>query len=146
MPQLTFPVTPAGLVVPTWIGLSGTATSALVASGQPITPPVQARGLLDTGSDVTVVASSLLKRLAIPIATVTATHTVAGQVKVNLFEISLAITEPAQPGSPWLTEPDLLIMELTTVLPDVDVLIGLDVLLRNKLLLDGPGGLFKLEF
>jgi len=101
---------------------------------------------LDTGSDVTVVASSLLKRLAIPIATVTATHTVAGQVKVNLFEISLAITEPAQPGSPWLTEPDLLIMELTTVLPDVDVLIGLDVLLRNKLLLDGPAGLFMLEF
>ncbi len=146
MPQLTFPVTRPGLVVPTWIGLSGTATTALVASGQSITPPIQARGLLDTGSDVTVVASAFLKRLAVSVATVTATLTVAGQVIVNLFEISLAITNPSHAGSPWLTEPDLLVMELTTVLPDVDVLIGLDVLLRNKLFLDGPARQFMLEF
>jgi hypothetical protein len=45
-----------------------------------------------------------------------------------------------------LTEPDLLVMELAAVLPNVDVLIGLDVLLRYKLLLDGPVRQFALEF
>jgi hypothetical protein len=146
MAQLTFSVSPAGLAVPVWIGLSGTVTTALYGAGRPISPPVQARGLLDTGSDITAVASWLLQRLAVPVATVTATHTVAGPVKVNLYEVSLGINDPSQPGNPWLTEPDLLVMELATVLPDVDVLVGLDVLLRNKLLLDGPARLFSLEF
>jgi hypothetical protein len=144
MPQLTFPVSPVGLTVPVWIGLSGTVTKVLYGAGRPISPPVQARGLLDTGSDVTAVASWLLQGL--PVTTVTTTHTAAGLVKVNLYEVSLGITDPVQPASPWLTEPDLLAMELAAVLPDVDVLIGLDVLLRYKLLLDGPARQFVLEF
>jgi hypothetical protein len=146
MSQLTFPVSPVGLTVPVWIGLSGTVTTALYGTGRPISPPIQARGLLDTGSDITAVASWLLQRLAVPVATVTATHTVAGPVKVDLFEVSLGINDPVQSGSPWLTEPDLLVMELAAVLPNVDVLIGLDVLLRYKLLLDGPVRQFALEF
>jgi hypothetical protein len=144
MSQLTFPVSPVGLAVPVWIGLSGTVIAVRYGTGRPISPPVQARGLLDTGSDVTAVASWLLQGL--PVATVTTTHTVAGLVKVNLYEVSLGITDPGQPGSPWLTEADLLVMELAAVLPNVDVLIGLDVLLRYKLLLEGPARQFTLEF
>ncbi len=144
MSQLTFPVSPVGLAVPVWIGVSGAVTTSLHRSGQPISPPVQARGLLDTGSDITVAASWLLKGL--PVTSVTTTQTVAGPVKVNLYEVSLGITDPAQHASPWLTEPDLLVMELAAVLPNVDVLIGLDVLLRYKLVLEGPARQFALEF
>jgi hypothetical protein len=44
-----------------------------------------------------------------------------------------------------LTCPDLLASELTTALPNVDVLVGLDVLLVCRLTLDGPVRRFTLE-
>ena len=124
MPQLTFPVTRVGLSAPVWIGLDGKTTTALVTAGQPVAAPVQARGLVDTGSDVSVVASWVLQR----------------------YEVSLSITDPGQAGSPWLTQPDLVVMELPASLPDVDVLIGLDVLLNCRFLLDGPGRQLTFDF
>jgi hypothetical protein len=45
-----------------------------------------------------------------------------------------------------LTFTDLLVTELAAQLPDADVLIGLDVLLTCKLILDGPGRTFTLDF
>jgi hypothetical protein len=65
---------------------------------------------------------------------------------VNIYKVSLGITDPTQPVRTWLTQPDLEVTELTTALPDTDVLIGLDVLLDCKLLLDGPARQFTLEF
>src|ERR1051326_3131676 len=73
MAQLTFPVTQAGLAVPVWIGLSGDATDALLAAGQPLVPPAAARGLLDTGSDVTAVAPWILQQLAVPVTSTSST-------------------------------------------------------------------------
>jgi hypothetical protein len=45
-----------------------------------------------------------------------------------------------------LTRRDLIVMEMPSPIPGVDVLIGLDVLLDCKLLLDGPARSFTLEF
>jgi hypothetical protein len=130
-----------------WIGLDGQATAALRAAGLPIPAPVQARGLIDAGSDVTVVASWILRQLAVPIASSGSTHTAAGQINVKLYTVSLGITDPAQTaGSPWLTQSGLLVMEALAVLPEADVLIGLDILLDCKMLLDGPAQRFTLEF
>jgi hypothetical protein len=145
MAQLTFPVTAAGLAVPVWIGLDGTTMTALHKAGHPIPAPIQACGLLDTGSNITAVAAWLLQKLAVPSTSMTATQTVGGTVKVKLFKVSLGITDPTQPG-PWLMEPDLIVMELPLLVPDVDVLVGLDVLLKCKLLVDGPARSFTLEF
>jgi hypothetical protein len=80
MPQLTFPVTAAGLAAPVWIGFDGKKCTALMAAGKPIPPPVQARGLLDTGSDVTAVALWVLQQLALAPVAKTVTHTAVGQV------------------------------------------------------------------
>jgi hypothetical protein len=146
MPQLTFPITPDGLAVPVWIGLSGTAAKALQAAQQSIPAPLQARGVLDTASTVSAVASWVLRQLAIPSAATGVTQTAAALVPVKLYEISLSITKLGQPGAAMLTVPDLIGSELATALPDVDVLVGLDVLLQCKLLLDGPGREFTLEF
>jgi hypothetical protein len=145
MPQLTFPVTAAGLAVPVWVGLDRKASTARLRAGQPIPPPVQARGLLDTGSDVTAVLSWVLQRLSIPPATTTSTYTAGGSVTVNLYEVSLSITDPSRPA-PLLTFGSLLVSELAAVLPDADVLVGLDVLLQQRLVLEGPGRQFTLEF
>jgi len=118
----------------------------LRAAGQAIPPPVKACGLLDTGTNVTSVAAWVLHRLAVAINTSSSTHTAGGKVAVDLYEVGLTITDPGLLGSPWLTQPDVLVMELPVVLPDVDVLIGLDVLLSCRLLLDGPARQFTLDF
>jgi hypothetical protein len=146
MPQLTFPVTVAGLAAPVWIGLDGKTSSALTAAGKPIVPPVQARGLLDTASDVTAIAPWVLQHLAVPAAGRTVTRTAGGHVAVYLYEVSLGITDPNQPAGSWVTLPNLLVTELAIALADADVLIGLDVLLECKLLLDGPARQFSLDF
>lgn len=103
--------------------------------------------MLDTASDLTAVAPWIIQQLAIPVDTTSSTHTAGGPMNVKLFRVSIGITDPAQPsGSPWLTFSDLLVTELAAVLPDADVLVGLDILLTCKLFLDGPGCQFTLEF
>ncbi len=146
MPPVTFPVTGAGLAVAVWVGLDATTTAALHAAGQPIPPPVRARGLLDTCSDLSAVAAGLLRRLAVHPVTTARTHTAGGVVTVSLHEVSLSIEAPGQVGGLVVTRPSLLVSELAAVLPDADVLIGLDLLLEGKLLLDGPARCFTLDF
>ncbi len=146
MASLTFPVTKSGLAVPVWIGVDGDATDALLAAGQLPTPPVQARGLLDTACDVTAVAPWVLQQLGIVAASTTSTHTAAGQVTVNVCSVSLGITDPQQAVRTWLTVPMVHLTELSVILPDTDVLIGLDVLLNCKVILEGPARRFTLEF
>ena len=45
------------------VGLNGTATTSLVAAGQPVPSPQLIQGLIDTGSDVTGVSPVALARL-----------------------------------------------------------------------------------
>jgi hypothetical protein len=97
MPQLTFPVTRAGLAVPVWLGLTNPAMRSAVAAGQPIPTPVGAAGLLDTACDLTAVAPWILRQLAVPLSKTATTHTACGQVPVNLYRVSLGITDPTQP-------------------------------------------------
>jgi hypothetical protein len=146
MASLTFPVTQAGLALPILIGLDGQTTTRLLATGQPIQPPISARGLLDTGTSVTSVAASVLQQLGLSPTASGKSQTASGMVSVRLFSVSLNITDPGRAGAPWLTHSDLMVAELTTSLTDADVLIGLDVLLECKLVLDGPGRCFTLEF
>jgi hypothetical protein len=146
MAHLIFPVTSAGLAVPVLIGLSGTEMAALQAAGASIPAPILARGLLDTGSGASAIAPWVVRQLGLAPLARTSTHTAGGRVPVDIYRVSLSIVDPSQPGSPTLVEADLVVSELTTALPDTDVLIGLDVLLGCRLLLDGPGRQFTLDF
>ncbi len=146
MARATHAVTPDELAVPVLVGLDGSTAVARQATGQPIPAPIRARGLLDTCSNVTAVAASVLQQLAISPANTAKTTTAAGPVSVRLCRVSLSILGPPPAGGFVHTEPALLVSELPAVLPDADVLIGLDVLLTGKLLLDGPPRLFTLDF
>jgi hypothetical protein len=64
---------------------------------------------------------------------------------VSLFEVSLSILD-SNLASPWLTQADLLVMELPSALANIDVLLGLDVLLKTTLLLEGPARKLTLDF
>ena len=146
MPRLTYPVTPHGLSVPVLVGLDGKTTAALHAAGRPIPPPIHASGLLDTCSDLTAVAAWALQQLAIAPATTATTRTAAGPMAVRLYQVSVSIQDVSQSGRFLLTAPAVLVSELPAVLPDADVLIGLDLLLVGKMLLDGPGRLFAMDY
>jgi len=95
---------------------------------------------------MTAVASWVLRHLKIPAATTAVTQTASGQAQVKLYEVSLSLSDPASSGKVMLTKPDLLVTELPASLADADVLIGLDILLDCKLILDGPSRLFSLDF
>jgi hypothetical protein len=145
MAKLSFSVTQAGLEVPVLIGLDHQATSNLVAAGQAVPPPIFVRGLLDTGSSLTAVAPWIFAKLGLTSTGKASTHTAAGQVTVDLYEASLAILPSWQHSQPNLTLPSIWVSELAAVLPDADVLIGLNVLLEYQMIVDGPGRTFSLQ-
>jgi hypothetical protein len=126
------------------IGLPGQTIASLQAAGYPIPPPLQARGVIDTGTDVTAIARSLLHQMGLRSVVSATTHTARGSARVNLFEISLTIQGSPSTAGVVVVRPLLQVMELTTILPGVDVLIGRDVLDECLLVSDGPGKQFIL--
>jgi hypothetical protein len=145
MPQLTFPITKLGLCVDVKVNHDATTLQGLQAAGQSLPNSIQAKALIDTGADVSAVAPAILRQLAIPVHSHRTTVGIGGSVPVRLFNAAFFIFDARQHHLPWFIQPDLLVMELPTGLP-VDVLIGLDVLLTCKLVVDGPAGQFTLEF
>jgi hypothetical protein len=101
--------------------------------------------LIDTGSDITVVAMALLQQLGVAVQPPITTHGVTGPVQANTFFVSLHILDARNVTGPWLSLPRLLVMGLPLG-PMFDVLIGMDFLRTCKLTLDGPGGQFTLDF
>jgi hypothetical protein len=147
MPTLTFPIQPDGLVCDMLVGLDGNTTAALYAAGQPILAPARCRALIDTGTDVTCVAATALRGLGLNTpARRRTTHTVGGQIAANLFSVSVGVKDFRNPAIPMLVVPTLLVMELLGAPPNLDALIGLDILRTIRLVVDGPGGVFTLEW
>ena len=115
-------------------------------AGQAVPAPLMLQGVIDTGSDVTAVPSFVLQKLGISSAQKKKTQTASGSVSVNMVEISLSIVGPNQAVNPMFSDPALLAMELPQPIPDVDVIVGLDVLLQCQLFIDGPARQFTLTF
>ena len=131
--------------LPVLIGPTSQEVLARLAAGRPLSS-AWGTGYLDTGTSVTCVATSLLQQLGLQSAGQANSQTAAGQIKVRLYEISLTIPPPGFCAGPMLTRESLLVMELADPIPGVDVLIGLDILLDCKFLLDGPARQFTLDF
>jgi hypothetical protein len=84
--------------------------------------------------------------MRVPVQYLATTQTAAGPQAVSLFHVSVGIRNLSDPTGFELVEAHMLVMELITGLPQVEVLIGLDLLLGCRFLLDGPARLFSLEF
>ncbi len=146
MEHLTFPFSASGLELEVLIGLDGKTTSKLHAAGQPITRPVRARGLLDTGTDATAVAPWVFRRLGLRRKRVATTHTASGSVREAVYRVSLTISGSGGASGPMFVRPTLLVTELTHALPDLDVLVGMDIVSTCVVLIDGPARQFTLSF
>jgi hypothetical protein len=144
MAYLRLPITGSGPELPVLIGLPGKLTKSLHASGQPIPGPLQVRGVIDTGTDVTGVVANQMAQLGLTPARQTGTHTAGGSVSVDLYEISLSVPGPTHSSGLLVVRPDLLVMELAAGLPDVDLLLGRDVLDECFFFYDGQGKSFLL--
>jgi hypothetical protein len=144
MAQLTFQVAPDGLVADVLVNLDASRLIPLRSSG-PAASPASGKGLIDTGSDISAVSLPILHQLGIPAIQRTTTRDIGGNLQVNLYRVSLHVLDTQQIGLPWLSQPSLLVMELAPGFP-FDAIIGMDVLLTCKLLLDGPARRFTLEF
>jgi hypothetical protein len=145
MPLLTFPIHGHELPLTVVLGPNRPVMAAYVASGQPI-PVVWAAGVLDTGTNITCVARGVLRRLGLVPTRRSRSQTASGRVAVRLFRVSLTIPPAGNAPGASLTLPDLEVMELPRPFSGAEVLIGMDVLLGCKLLLDGPARQFTLEF
>jgi hypothetical protein len=145
MDRLTFPIKPAGLVVDVRVNLDAGTLNALRAASQPIPVSISTTGLIDTGTDISAVAPSVLQQLGVPVYGYGRTQAVGGSVPVRLFKVTVFVLDEMQPHLPWLDRGDLVVMELPVALP-VDVLIGMDILLGCRLLVDGPAKQFMLEY
>jgi hypothetical protein len=146
MPHLTFPIQSGELQVPVLVGQSGQEMASFIAAGRPIPAPAWTAGVIDTGTSVTSVAADVLRGLGLASFKQTSTHTAHGQASVNLFRVSLSILPVSGTTGTALNQPDLVVMELPSPIPGVQVLIGMDVLLDCRLVVDGPGRQFLLEF
>src|SRR5262249_19019032 len=142
----TSPPESEGVGLPGVVGHTRQAIRARLGAGQPLPSPVWTTAVIDTGSNVTCVTPGVLQRLGLSVLAQGSSQTAAGVAAVNLFQVSLSIPPPANVPGPMLTRRDLVVMEMPSPIPGVDVLIGLDVLLDCKLLLDGPARRFTLEF
>jgi len=141
----TYGVSTDGLALEVMIGMKGSDTAALVAAGKPVPRPIWARALIDTASDVTCVESVILQRLGLSASALHTTQGISGSAPVRLFEVSFSILGATAASGPLLVLPQLVVMELPQPLSNVEVLIGLDVLLQCVLHVDGPGRQFTLS-
>jgi hypothetical protein len=102
------------------------------------------RGVIDTGTDITGVVANLLAQLGLAPGDPVSTHTAGGSVWTNLYEISLSVPGPTPSAGLLVVRSDLLVMELAAGLPDVDLLLGRDVLDECLFVYDGQGKSFLL--
>jgi hypothetical protein len=146
MAQLVFPLSSDGPILEVVIGLPASSIATLKSAGQPVPPFVRARALLDTGCDVTAVAPWIVRQQGLPWAGKAGNQTAGGQVRVDIYEASLSISGPAGAAGPTYMRPALLVTELAHVPPNLDVLVGLDILFKLVTVIDGPGSKFSLTF
>lgn len=146
MPHFTLPISQDGLTVSVAVGIGPVGRTILQSSGQSLPTAIVTRGLLDQGSDITVVAPRLVTQLGLLAQGRASTQGTTGSAAVKLFEASLKLMGLSVPGAPVLELPQWIVMEAPHALPNLEVLIGLDVLRRCLLVSDGPGLHFTLAF
>jgi hypothetical protein len=144
--QLTFPISPDGLALQVQISWPASVLQNRLDQGAQLPPVLTVRALIDTGADATSLAPDALARLGVVSSGQAQMTTASGTVQVDRYEISLSIFGPQGVAGPALTRPLWIVTNFSRTLPDVEGLIGLDLVRQIILKVDGPGGVFTLEF
>jgi hypothetical protein len=127
-------------------GLEAAEVQRLQGQQQPLPAPLHLRAILDTGTRVTAVAPRVVKALGVTPGPARSTQTAGGRVSVSLYQVSFSIYDPAAPPGSNLSRDTWTVTDLPQVLPDVDVLFGMDLVRELTLTVNGPAGTFTLDF
>ncbi len=146
MPHLTFPIGRTGMALDLVLWLEATDIRTLQAIGLPLPHPVRVRALVDTGSDMTGVASRVFSALGIPPCGQVSSQTASGGLTVNKYRVSLNLYGPGGGLVPMLGQGEWEVMELPLPPIGFEAMIGLDLLSEGLLILDGAAKQFTLGF
>ena len=94
MPRLTFGISSDGFALIVLVGLNGQDTTDLVNAGQVVPSPLAVCAVIDTGTDITCIASRVVQQLGLIAIGQVNTQTVRGSLNANLYEVSLSIPRP----------------------------------------------------
>ena len=97
MPHLSQQISASGPVLDLLVAVSRPRAQALHRLGQPLPPPVQIRGLIDTGASCTCVDPSALHSLNLTptgTASIITPSTGASAHVVNQFDVSIVLVHP----------------------------------------------------
>ena len=139
-----FPFDLNGMYVDVLVSCGSDRMAEMVAKGQPIPRPLWVRGMIDTGTNVSAVSLAIINQLAIPTGKDVRSEGIGGEFASHYYEVSFTIADKSAPGRPTYSPPDVSVIHIEAV--GVDVLIGLDLLVACRLVVDGPARLFTLEF
>jgi hypothetical protein len=148
MPTLTGALAQDGALVDVSIGLSDSGMQALRAGLQPVPSSIAARGLLDTGAEMTCVDSFLVRTLGLSLTGTTFANLPAhgGLTLSPLYDIGLTILHSSGDSRKNLAVRTLAALELSLAHLGFQVLIGRDVLAACRFVYDGPRNKFRLGF
>jgi predicted aspartyl protease len=135
MPLLPIPLVPAGAFLDLGVAASRAITSAT-------NRPASWRALIDTGADMTAISPAVVAALRPQfLDRVTVQRAVGGLVWHNTYLVRVRFGGRAAPGQWFNVEA----VEVLPATPDVDVLIGMDLLLKIDMAWNGPGRLVLLN-
>lgn len=131
---------------PVLVGIDGDWVTRLIDGGQPVPAPILASAVLDTGTNITVLSASIARRLNLEVVTQRPTRTAAGPAEADIYMISVGFPPVFGLPATATLHDKVFVAVLPDMDPDVDVLFGLDLLLRCRVSIDGPGRTFALDF
>jgi hypothetical protein len=146
MPQLTLPIVAGDLGLTALVNVGTQKARDMLASGQSLPSGVWVTAAIDTGATLTCVSSVVLHQLGLTPTGQGSSQTARGPMLADVYRVSLSLLESKSSSGPMLTFADMNVLELMTSVGAFDVFIGMDVILTCKLLIDGPGRQFTLDF
>ncbi|MBY0528218.1 MAG: hypothetical protein K2R98_32785, partial [Gemmataceae bacterium] len=103
MPQYTYSLQAGELTLPVLVGLGADEAQARITSGQLLPPLAWGTGVIDTGTNVTCVAGSILRQLGTMAVHQATSRTATGLFVADLYKISLSIPAPGPTVGPMLS-------------------------------------------
>lgn len=148
MSHFTLQIERGGPILNAAVTVSEARATALRAAGQPLSPPVPIRALLDTGAGCTCVDPGVLAALKLtPTGSVSIVTPTTGTQPVDCDQYDVGLAIPGPPGAQTLYHATVAVVAAELLQPQqIHALIGRDILSSCLLTYNGTMGWFTLAF